>query len=233
MARSRMIFKDLEYCIKDLKFSIKNWDTEDKDGLRLEKTKLAALLKVAEYVDSCDWLVKEEAKKKIKFIRASKYNYKLVQKELNLTEDAVKTFMKYCISRVKEKIGETTIDLIMEGNIRVGLVQFETLRGTYSMEVMFSPEIMDKLPKSDFNPEVLTNCKKEIAFLYDYSKEEMQSRYEALDKDKLAFIRYILEKNTPKFTEDKYELVRLFTGNGGNIEEYFKKLDENMTYNPK
>jgi len=232
MSRSKMIFKDLENCIKDLRVSIKNWDTNDKEGLRLEKTKLAALLKIAEYVDSCEWLVKEEAKEKLRFIRASKYNYKLVQQELDLTEDAVKSFMKYCIARLKDKIGETTIDLIMDGNIRVGVVQFETLRGTYSLESMFSSEILDKLPKSDFNPDVLLNCKKEIAFLFDYSKEEMQRRYEELDKDKLAFIRYIIEKNTPKFTEDKYDLVRLLTGNGGSKEEYFKQLEENSTYRP-
>ena len=232
MGRSRMIFKDLENCIKDLRVSVKTVDLHDKDSLRLEKTKLTALLKVAEYVDSCDWLVKEEAKEKLRFIRASKYNYKLVQQELNLTEDAVKSFMKYCIARLKDKIGETTIDLIMDGNIRVGIVQFETLRGTYSMESMFNPDVLDKLPKSDFNPDVLLNCKKEISFLFDYSKEEMQKRYEDLDKDKLAFIRYILEKNTPKFTEDKYDLVRLFTGNGGGKEEYFKNLEDKSTYRP-
>lgn len=233
MARSKMIFKDIENCLSDLREEEKKADKRDKEYISNLKLKQKALKQVSDYVDSCNWLVKEDAKLKLRTIRASKYNYALVREQLNMTDDGMKSFMKYCIAKVKERIGENTVDLIMEGQIQIALVQFKTLIGELSLEKLLIPEAYENLPNEDFRPEVLYKCRKEIEFLYDFSQTKFEERLEGLNTENLAFLRYILEKNTPKFVKEKYDLVKILSGNSKeSLDSYFERLEEESNYNP-
>lgn len=226
-----MIFKEIEEGLAYLKREIVETNSDDKETLLDLKRRLKILLEVAEYVDSCEWLTKQDAKEKITKIRASKYNYKLIREELNLTEDAIKSFMKYCIRKVKDKVGDNTVELILEGDLRVAAVQFYTLSGRYKLQDLIMLEVYKELPESRFNPDTLLNCRKEIEFLLDYSNAEFKRRYEELDKDKLEFVRYIIEKNTPKYSEEKYKLVGLLLGQTDR-DVYFEELEYDTNFRP-
>ena len=231
MARKGMIFKEVEEGLHDLKKRYKYSKENGLEDLEEIKQRLKIMLDISKYLDSCDWLKKEEAKVKLTKIRASKYNYKAIREELSLTDDAVKSFMRYCISKAKESIGESTVHLIREGNYKIGAVQFYTLSGTYKLEDLVMKEVYEGLPKSKFDPFTLIDCLDEIKFIKDYSKEEYTNRLSKLDKGKLEFIRYIIEKDTPKYSEDKYNMLGLIMGKI-TYEEYIEKLEETSNFRP-
>ena len=60
---------------------------------------------------------------------------------------------------------------------------------------------------------------------------EFKRRYEELDKDKLEFVRYIIEKNTPKYSEEKYKLVGLLLGQTDR-DVYFEELEYDTNFRP-
>lgn len=218
----QIIFKKIDRSMQVVKEKIRvSVDKEEQQALR---TQLLALRRVDEYVDSLEWLAREDAKTRIQVVRAANFDYEVASEELKETIGSLKVFVSYCNKRLEEKVGENTIDLIMAGRVKEGVVQFESLRGTYTRKSLMLCEVQEKLPKPEFKPIALKTCTKELQFLHKYSTAEMEREYAGLDKRKLLFLMYILEANTPKHSKDKYEMVKMLTGNC-SIEEYLYEIE--------
>ncbi len=224
MSRNRNTFKDIKGCLEELNYALEG-TTEQDDRLKIKK-QLKLLNMVSDYVESCEWLVKADSKERMQYIIASNYDYKVVRANLELSEKELKNFMHYATKRLKTKIGSNTVDLIMTGKLNMAMVQFKSLTGTLSIDKLVRKDALDELPPLKFKPVSLTECEDEIRFLFDNSAEVLKKRVAGLDKDKMAFIRYILEEDTPKNTKLKYGLIKLLTGNGGSVEQYLERLQE-------
>lgn len=225
--RSKMIFRDVEYCLE--------WVKEQKLEIDVEKNKSSyeqfALLEkdlkmINSYIISGEWLVRQEAKQKIKRVLETNYNYKTVADEYDVSEDAIRTFVSYCNQKVKEKIGEDTIDLLLKGKRAVALVQYETLKGNYSIRNLYTQNIEDMLPSPKTNAYRLEDCKDELEFLYIYSNEHMLKLYEKCDSKKLAHILSYLENSVVSEPYERFGVVRLLTGNGQGVEEMLEKIEQ-------
>lgn len=227
MKRSKMIMRDIVYCLE--------WVREEKDKIdvRTESIKYKKFLllekdleDIEKYINSGEWLVRQEAQDKIKYIIKTNYNYGLVAQKYNTTEDAIRTFITYCNQKLKEKIGENTIDLLLEGKRGVAKAQFETLRGLYALNNLYPQNVLDMLPKSREAGYTLEECKKELEFLYVYSQEHLLELYEQCDMQKLANILHYMESTSPDISYERYGLVRLLTGNGKGVDEMFTKIEQ-------
>jgi hypothetical protein len=233
MARNGMVFKEIEEGLEEIKSELKIVEGIDDEKEKELKIRLAALLKISKYVEDNEWLVKDKPKEKINVIRISNYDYSFAAKELGVSVGSLHVFMNYAIKRVKEKIGENTVDLIINGDVKIGLVQFYALSGKFSLESLLPPYVFEKmLIEPKFVPFKLEDCKKEISFLKDYSNSTFENRLNALDKDKLSFLRFVLENEKSTFSEEQYDLIGLLSGRHYTKDEYFNKISSEGEYRP-
>ncbi len=228
MGRRKNIFKDLENCVVDTAYALKQCDKRDAEQYKRLRTRYRALKEVAGYVDSYKWMSKAKSIEQLKYIRAAKYDYKLIRENLKMDDRTLRNFMGYCSARLKSKIGSNTIDLLMQDAVGIAMVQYKALTGTYSLDKLLREDVVEKLPQPKFEPCDLKDCKKEIKYLFSNSEYVRDKRLEGLDTNKLAFLRFVIEEDTQKFDKDKCDLVELLLGDGKGLKAYLEKLDEQV-----
>lgn len=236
MSREKTVFKKLEEGIESVKAEITELckqDTVDTELMSTLKLKQKALLEIKDYVNSLEWLTKKPAKERMKVFLAAKGDYKAASEELHDSLGSMYVFVTNATKRLKQKIGENTIELILNGDVKIGLVQFYTLTGKYAKEAILMGEVLDKLPQGRLEFYDLTDCKNELRFFYEYSKAIMDKRYAALDEQKLALVMYVLFGDSPKYAKEKYHLMGTLNGMlKNNFEDYYKGVVERSTNKP-
>ena len=225
MSKSTPVLKELEDSIIGLKNRLENLNSTDEiDKVEYEETekKLNALREILEYVDTYKWVKHKKVIEKVKFVRNCRYDYSLIRDELDMTADALKSFMYRVNTNLSLKIGENTIKTILTGgeSINIGLSVFRVLTGSLPLEDILLKETFESLPNKKYTTFSLKDCIEEIQYLYTYSKVGREFEEMDLDQNKLAFIRYILESETEKYKVEQRNLLAVLRGKFKTIDEY-------------
>ena len=146
---------------------------------------------------------------RVRFFLKNKYDYTVFCKYFDITYDAAKVSISYANQRAREKIGENTVELILEGKIEEAKALFYFRSGQLKLRNFIVDSALPIIPPPAYMNTSIKECETELRFLRVYTESMLDKRVDAIDTDKLAFLRYVLEGDNPKLTEERVELMEL------------------------
>lgn len=214
-----LIFKKLQSAIKATKKNLVLYSSSSDLG-ELEKEKLALLMSIVDYINTYEWLQRDSIKERVKAFLKSKYDYNKVAEEFGITKNSLQVSITYASKVLENKIGSNTIDLILKGELETAKLQLNLGLDVFNGLSLVIGDIADKLPQAANNTSIgLCDCTKELEFLSAYTYIKALSSLEGLDKAKLSFIRYVLESNDEKYSNERNLLIKYLNGVVGGIGE--------------
>ena len=230
---SRTIFRKLENAYKAVYIELKNEEKkkEHKDVLRVgELQKQKGLLQdILNYVNSFCWLKHKETIERIKFFLKNKYSYSEFCNYFGVTYEAAKVCISYANQKCVEKIGKNTIDLILEGKIDEARATFYFRTGQLKLRNYVLDSALAEVPDAEYMTINIDECEKELLFLRYYSQALLEARSEDLDKDKLAYLRYIIEGDNPKLSEMRLKILDTINGKM-KVRDFIEQVQEKTIY---
>lgn len=163
------------------------------------------------YVSSFDWIKKEESQYRMRRLLETQFDYGEVAKELGVTDVTLRNFVKYYCRELRKYIGETTVSYIVAENYKDAMISFEALRGTLRLTELLVEEFVVQLPPAYLHVFSLEEMQQELEVMRKYSKVNMQEDLSVVDIEKLGFIRYVMETDTPKYMEIRKEIYSRLT----------------------
>ena len=168
----------------------------DRETILLDAKDL--LEEIIAYLKSYKWLYKKGSKEKIQVYLESGYDYEVLCEKCNITYDNAKSSVAWAGSQFKKKIGENTIKLIKEGYIDEARSAFYAKSGQVTVESYITPSGLEILPSPKFDIYSLESCKTELQILRLISKATFKKYEDLMDKDKMAYLLWLLEGSSRK-----------------------------------
>lgn len=224
-----LIFKDLEKGIKQIISEQKVMDKTDKVKERQLKEQRILLDEVVSYIKSYEWLKHERTIERVKFFLKNKYDYTVFCKYFDITYDAAKVSISYANQKAREKIGENTVELILDGKIEEAKALFYFRSGQLKLRSFIVDSALPIIPQAAYMNTSIKDCETELKFLTIYTESMLEKRVDAIDADKLAFLRYVLEGDNPKLTQERVELVGLLKSKV-DVKQYLESVDHREIY---
>lgn len=230
MSSASYSVKDFDNTYRNLEQKLKSRSADKTSSTyQLYQKQLRALTEIKDYIDSYEWLKREDEKEKLKFLREVDFDYKAAMDKYKVSKNSLVCFMYRESKKLNEVIGENTIPLILSDKDTVsdGIVNFRIKTGVYSLEKILMKETFDNLPQDEMNLFSFKDCKEEILYLYTYSKIAREFAYEDISESKLAFILYVIghDLKKKKYRDMKKLLLSLLQGVNISIEDFVEKLD--------
>lgn len=227
MSKRKMKLQELDDAFILVRSRLQNEADHTSDNYYLYLRQLKNLEKIDAYVSTYEWVSKtQEVKDKVKFIRESGYDYELCRRELKLSADGLKGLIKRANKSFVEKVGESTIDLVISRNNTVGLgmTQFGICSGKYKLSEILNKDFYEMLPEAKIDFFNIFDCEEEIRTMYFNSQFGMKSLLDKCSPEKFAFLRYILENPTERYIEEQKDLISLLLGVNIDFDTYFSNL---------
>ena len=227
MSKRKMKLQELDDAFILVRSRLQNEVDHTSDNYYLYLRQLKNLEKIDAYVSTYEWVSKtQEVKDKVKFIRESGYDYELCRRELKLSADGLKGLIKRANKSFTEKVGESTIDLVISRNNTVGLgmTQFGICSGKYKLSEILNKDFYEMLPEAKIDFFNIFDCEEEIKTMYYNSQFGMKSLLDKCSPEKFAFLRYILENPTERYIEEQKDLISLLLGVNIDYDTYFSNL---------
>lgn len=227
MSKRKMKLQELDDAFILVRSRLQNEVDHTSDNYYLYLRQLKNLEKIDAYVSTYEWVSKtQEVKDKVKFIRESGYDYELCRRELKLSADGLKGLIKRANKSFTEKVGESTIDLVISRNNTVGLgmTQFGICSGKYKLSEILNKDFYEMLPEAKIDFFNIFDCEEEIKTMYFNSQFGMKSLLDKCSPKKFAFLRYILENPTERYIEEQKDLISLLMGVNIDFDTYFSNL---------
>ena len=201
-------------------------EKDDKKLIAFRKKQFDALKLVADYVFSYNWVKKEKVKLILEDMRLNNYDYSWVMRKYDLKPNDMKCFVYRNMDKIKSKVGEQTIDLILsnEDKVNLGLLSFRLASGQIKLEDMFNTNLLEIVPKAKEHYFSLSDCVNELKFLYTYSKFMMDFSFNQLDKDKLEFVLWLLSSPTDHYKVQQKDLIAAMLGKNLTMDEFIDSL---------
>lgn len=214
-----LIFKKIKQGIDSV---VKNLDAYKNDAVMYEQEvrKLVALKEILEYVKSYRWLTRRDAIAKVKGVLKADFNYKQVSDLTGVTVSSLQVSMSNASKLLEAKIGDTTIDLILNGEVEVAMVQFHTGTGAVDLSSLLISGVSDMLPPSENSIYVsVSECQRELEFLRSLTLEYVGKTLSALASDKLSLIRYILSCTDSRYSRQRGIILKFLSGEVASFSE--------------
>lgn len=233
---SRTVFRKLEkvYALvlkeqSEIEKEIKNHQPVDKDRIELVRQKKDLLDDVVKYVNSYEWLKHFETIERLKFFLKNKYSYNEYCKQYDVSYESAKVSISYANQKLLDKIGSNTLDLITEGRIEEARATFYFRTGQLKLRNYVLDSALAEVPDADYMTININDCEKELLFLRYYSQALLEARSEDLDKDKLAYLRYIIEGDNPKLSEMRLKILDTISGKL-KVKDFIEQVQEKTIY---
>lgn len=204
--------KEIEDAVKKIRKEIDSVDL-DEVARELVIEQYNALMEIVSYINSLKWLNQERTKKKMSFFIKSKFNYKATFEEFGTSLNAIEVFVSEGQKKLKKKIGENTIDMILQGEVETAMIQFNlrTKSKRISPE-LFLPGIAQLLPEPKMNKFFLVSeLQKELLLLVNLSPFCVNRFLKKIDVEKLAHLLYIITIEDGQSLE-RNEIISLLKG---------------------
>ena len=206
---AKNIFRQVEDAVKDVRKAKKTVDQRDGEQLVLIQNKEALLDEIVAYINSYNWVSHKRLKERMTIYLKGKCNLQLLADTCNLSYGAAQQSVTYATKILCERLGKSTIKLILADKLDEARAQFYCNSGKSELQDFILAPALDVMPTSKYMTVSLSNCETELKFLQQNAKEMLKRRIEAVDKDKLAYLTYILEKDNPKYTKERLLLLKL------------------------
>lgn len=212
ISSNRNVFRHLKNAIEHVREQVEVFKRDPKFHQQ-ELYKLNALNEIKDYVYGCSWLTNEKTKLRVQNFLIHDLNYKKVASLLNTSQNALEVTISYANKIVKEKIGENTIQLILDGYVDTAMTQFRISVGRYNVMGLVLTEILGMLPEGELLPNIsVADCKQELVFLKTLTYKNISDVLDRLSKERLTFLRYVLESNDSDYSFHRDMIARYLSG---------------------
>jgi hypothetical protein len=184
----------------------------NEDALKGFDAQLSVLGEIKRYEMSLEWLKQKEYKEKVKTFITTNFDYRLMQEVYGGTYESLRNSMHYANESFLKHIGQNTIKLIEQGDIEIARLQFYKCSGRLKDTDIFPLSIIDMLPEPKYSNRKLSDCSKELRFLYNHNLATMQNRIGKLDSDNLKYIQWVLHSDSETASAAKSKLLYLLLG---------------------
>jgi hypothetical protein len=197
-------FKEVEKAIKQV---YAKWQTESD---LIEKAKAAkqykALQELLAYIHTGKWISTKDGLERV--LDTLKDGIPNTAKKYQTTENSIRVGLSKASRKVKNKIGEEVLPMILQGDTEDALYIMRS--NTRSMQDVLLPQIKEYITSQIEATEIesktydLKECTPEIKFLYRYSKQRSQQQLKDLDFSKLNYLLQLLDvESTQKIEQRK------------------------------
>lgn len=215
-----IVFKQLAMAMVEIEKLLRDKSLSDESRVLLLKQR-DALNEINDYLWSFEWLSHESSKQKVRLFLESGYNYKDVwQKAGSTSRTSFETSIWHAARVFQKKIGESTLQLILDGKVDEGLRQFRISIGKMDLTQFIPKSLCDMLPVKEYTRMYsLSECLAELRFLKNLTYSNIKSRLSLLDEVKLSFLRYVLESPDPRYAKRRELMYRYLEGKINDLEE--------------
>jgi hypothetical protein len=200
---------------------------EDRNSFVDKENALSLLMT---YLNSFEWLTHAKTKERVKLFISSRYDYKFCTEQLNMESlSAFETSMWYTAKKFQSKIGENTIDLIMDGAISTALIQFNTGTGKMGLVSILPHGVGNLLPAPLSTGAIsISECRGELELLKSLVLKTIKSKLSSLGRDNLAFLRHILESTDVRFSTHRQLLYSYLLGSVDSFDDLLVLLSQEI-----
>lgn len=218
-----IVFKKVERAINEVKANLTLYKEND-DKRMLELKKLQALYEILDYIKSFSWLSHQSSKEKVKTFLKCNYNYRKASEILGIPLHSLETSICYASKSLERKLGQNTIELILDGDINSAMLQFKVGTNSISISNLFCEGIIDMLPKpKKDNTLSLHDCANEIKFLNHITKLSLQKIIKSMDRAKLSYLLYLLTSSDAQYAYERNLLYKYINDDIKNIDDIAEK----------
>lgn len=206
-----LVFREIEEAIRKTKVELRNY--KDVDAKRYAKAtrKLEALTEILTYIKSGGWATTKKSCDRLLY--AMKNGTSAAAKYFETTEDSINASLSQYSKSIRKLIGADTLELILNGDVEEGIIQFHCCSGTVTLEKLLLDNPILQIPKycSDPMKYKIEDCKTELQFLNKYLDSRFRRELEMCDPDKLAYLRCLINNGTVS-VYDRAMLVKYLSG---------------------
>lgn len=216
-----LFFKRLEIVIKRL-YAEKKQET-DSDSLALLNDKLDLLLEISEFIKSGKWLNRQSATDRLLY--CLKHSVSESAEHFGCSTFSINSSMTNYSRKIEALLGDNILELIAEGRLSEAKLQFYWGTGQVSTNKLFFADFIDMLPSAKYEGDVdILDCGVELKFLKVCSIAYIKSLFAKIDKEKLAYLRYVLEKDSADTVQERMALFNFLNDDEISITDLKKEL---------
>lgn len=180
--------------------------------LTTANAKYSALMEIWGWVKSGSWSPRSDFVHRILVLITKDRDAAI--SELGLTDiNHANTLLYRANATLEKTIGTDIINSILSGDVHEAMTKFRLKTGTTLSDTLFLSDLKAVLPEpASGNRYKLGDCTTEAKFLAFYSRAVLEKRFGSLDKDKLAYLVYLLNTYDPSLLCESAALSRVVTG---------------------
>jgi hypothetical protein len=150
----------------------------------------------------------------MRFYFTSKFNCHSTASKFGTSVNAIEVFVSYWQKKLREMIGQETVDLILNDDIDTAMVQFRVGTGQngYSTD-LFLAGINQLLPSPKRNQFFLIEeCFRELTYFVHFSHFNINNVLHSLDQEKVAHLLFLMNSEDKRFATEREAIWRLLKG---------------------
>jgi hypothetical protein len=210
---NKLFFRKYVEAREHIEVSLRSKEYYGEDD-SLEKKKLSALKEIFDYIKNDEtWAGQEKSRKKAIIFMKNRCNYGKTKDELGAkSKNSVEASMSYLSKKIENKVGASTIELILEGKVDEAMIQFRAGTGKLNPSDYIIDGLFELLPIEGKPHSTLENCAKEIKFLLTFTKSFLAKICSSYNKDNLSYLMYILTSTDRVVADERKILYQLLNG---------------------
>ena len=173
-----------------------------------DKSGHSLVVKLQKFVKECSYLCHAETiKRVVTYIDCDCDIKRTVEKLGNVDAESLSTSIWYAITLLKPLLGMSILDRIRsDDELAEEIINFAI---SYPEEIFFS-QIENLMPSYQYRRFDINDCVPEIKFLKAYSYPTLKRRFNGVDKNRLAFLWYLLQSPSDSDMQLSLTLKKLF-----------------------
>lgn len=219
-----LVLKKLLKAQQDIQRNIAN-----KKDINLNIEKYKALDEIIRYVLSFKYVKDFELRERVlEFLNYTEYDdyctlskmpvrdsvkVKKIAEKHGVTTRAMQILIRSTDKVAENLVGENTIDLIMQGNVKIAMQNFRISTTDVDVSKLFVKGIQKLLPAPEESENLkLSDCKAELLTLSFYTNESTYKQFNSLDKKKMSFLMYLLTNDDSRYVNEKKLIIDYLNG---------------------
>lgn len=219
------VFNELVYIYSKTMKDLENVEKDsDAEAYLIEKQEL--LEEIIEYRDSYSWLYKNTSKDRMRVYLENGCDYNAVCENFGIDYENATSTVAWGTSQFEKKIGKHTLEYIKKGYIDEARAAFYTGAGKVSLKTTVIEEFQKYLPEPKYCSFSLKDCKTELQILKHVSKYYILDLIRHMDKEKMAYLLYLIEGTSKKADIYKLQLLCYIQDSNFSVDELIELESE-------
>ena len=208
----KIIFRKFIEAKELVEATLRSKEFYDEDNTLVRK-QYSALKEIYDYIKTDEtWAGKQSRRKVIIFIK-NRGNYEKTRDEIgSKSRNSIEVSMSYLSKKLSIKIGDNTIELLMEGRVEEAMIQFHTGTGKLNPTDYIIEGLLNLLPEPEKSYKTLEECKRELRLLLTLTKFNLEKVKKSYDTNHFSYLMYILTSTDIVVSEERKVLYQLLNG---------------------